>query len=207
MFLLDAISSAGGHLLSLRDNNIAFCAVSANKCLGGLPGVSFVLAKTEEIKKLKGKSKSYYFDLYTQWKYSLNGRTRFTAAIQTFFAADKAIQILMQEGVNARAQRYKSLLNHLKNGLKQMGLRFVLLPEKHTSNILTLMYLPSKIKYKDLHKQMFKRGYTIYTAKDSLNKGRFCLSIMGQTTDDDINKFLWNFEKSLELLGYKRPLT
>ena len=43
LLCVDSVSSLGGHEFDLKKDNIAFCAVSANKCLESFPGVSFVI--------------------------------------------------------------------------------------------------------------------------------------------------------------------
>src|SRR5256885_1407330 len=43
--LLDAVSSFGGERLGFANWNLEGCAATANKCLHGVPGACFVLAR------------------------------------------------------------------------------------------------------------------------------------------------------------------
>ena len=154
LFCVDSVSSLGGHEFDLEKDNITFCTVSANKCLESFPGVSFVIGNTEEIKKLKGKSRSFYFDLYSQWKKEQNGETPFTPAVQLIFALDEALQEFVEEGTEKRIKRYKGLAKKMRQGLKDMGFELLLLPEDMQSNILTALKMPDKMDYWKVHDKL-----------------------------------------------------
>ena len=67
--------------LDINANKIKFKAVvaSPNKCLEGVPGINFVIAKTIDFKECKGISDNLSMDLYDQWKYmESTGRWRYT---------------------------------------------------------------------------------------------------------------------------------
>lgn len=200
LLCVDAVSSLGGHDLDLKKDNIAFCSVSANKCLESFPGVSFVLARTDEIKKLEGKSKGFYFDIYAQWKKGQKGETPFTPAVQLVFALDKALENYEKEGYEKRINRYKNLAKKLRNGLTALGFELVLFPEEMQSNILTTLKIPSNIDYWELHDILKERGITIYSDENTLNKGYFRIATLGSITLDDIDSFLINLKEAMDKL-------
>ena len=53
----------------INANKIKFKAVvaSPNKCLEGVPGINFVIAKTIDFKRCKGISDNLSMDLHDQW--------------------------------------------------------------------------------------------------------------------------------------------
>lgn len=68
MFIVDAMSSFGGVPMDLSGLYIDFCISSANKCIQGVPGFGFVIAKTEVLEKCNGQARSVALDLYNQWE-------------------------------------------------------------------------------------------------------------------------------------------
>lgn len=198
---VDAVSSLGGHEFDLVEDNIAFCAVSANKCLESFPGVSFVLARDEELAKLKGQSRSYYFDLHMQWSKQRQGETPFTPAVQLVFAVDRAVRELVEEGAAARVERYRRLSARMRKGLAALGLELQLLPDGLQSNILTAIRIPDGMDYWRVHDKLKERGITIYSDETTLAEGRFRVATMGHLSEDDVDWFLRNFEEVLREEG------
>ena len=190
MLVVDAISSIGGHNFDLKKDNIDFCTVSANKCLESFPGISFVIGKNREIKKLKGKSRSFYFDLYAQWEKGQKGETPFTPAVQSVFALDAALKELIKEGYQERVQRYKLLAQQMRQGLQDLGFELVLLPLEMQSNVLTTIKMPEKMDYWKLHDKLKKRGITIYSGQEVLKQRKFRVATMGHILSEDIDWFL-----------------
>src|SRR3989344_408164 len=125
LLCVDSVSSLGGHEFDLQKDNISFCSISANKCLESFPGVSFVIGKTQEIKELEGKSRSFYFDIYAQWKKEQGGEMPFTPAVQLIFALDKALEEYLREGYEQRIKRYNALAEKMRMGLKVLGFELV----------------------------------------------------------------------------------
>lgn len=201
LLCVDSISSLGGHELDLQNDNIAFCAVNANKCLESFPGVSFVIGRTEEIKKLKGKSRSFYFDLYKQWKKEQEGETPFTPAVQLVFGIDKAIQELIEEGYHNRVERYKRLAKRMRQGLKELGFELVLFPEEMQSNILTTIKMPERMDYWRIHDKLKERGITIYSGEEVLKQRRFRIATLGHIGVEDVDWFLKNLKEIMEEEG------
>src|SRR3546814_6816643 len=57
--------------LPLDVNEIPYTAMvsSANKCIEGVPGFGFVIARKAELQGAKGRSHSLSLDLHAQWDY------------------------------------------------------------------------------------------------------------------------------------------
>ena len=47
---------------------IDFLISSANKCIQGVPGFGFIIARKSELMRCKGVSKSLSLDIYDQWE-------------------------------------------------------------------------------------------------------------------------------------------
>lgn len=195
--LVDAVSSLGGHSLDLQADNVAFCTVSANKCLESFPGVSLVIGRTTELSKLKGRARSYYFDLHRQWEKTKNGETPFTPAVQLVMALDTALERLEEEGYDRRVLRYQRLARRMREGLSRLGLELELLPPDQQSNILTTLKMPPGFDYWALHDELKKRGITIYSDANVLAAGRWRVATLGSITEEDVDWFLENLREIL----------
>src|SRR5205807_1880575 len=172
--LVDAISSLGGELLDMKADHIDWCIGTANKCLEGVPGLSFVCAPNAAIEALASHSKrTYYLDVHSQYVSQERSKApAFTPAVQTFLAFDQALDLMLAEGVARRAARYASLASALRSGIERLGLR-LLLPPEHRCNTLTAIYLPNGVSYEPLHDSLKEAGFVIYAGQDALRQNAF----------------------------------
>ena len=199
----DTVSSLGGFKIDVKADNLSFCSVSANKCLESFPGVSFVIAKKSELEKLKDKSKSFYFDLYKNWEVEeKKSMTPFTPAVQIFFALDKALDVLLEEGSRNRIKRYEKNSTRMRRGLKELKFKFIL-PDNMQSNVVTAILIPENFDYWALHDKLKERGYTIYTGQEIIDQGVFRIATLGSITEDDIDVFLKNLKEVLNEMNLK----
>lgn len=188
--IVDAISSIGGHRFNLIDDYVDFCIGSPNKCLGGLPGISFVVAKKSELEELRDKKRrNVYLDLYSQYKGEENNDIPFTFAIQSLSSFKVALDEFLSEGLENRIERYKSLARFLRDGLKDLGFTF-LVDASEMSNVVTSVILPENISYNYLHDKLKEKGFIIYAGKGPFEKKSFRVGNMGALTRDDVKSFL-----------------
>ncbi len=63
--IIDAMSSFAGIPIDIKDSDIHYLIASANKCIQGMAGLSFVICKKKPLEKTKDiKSRNFYFNLY-----------------------------------------------------------------------------------------------------------------------------------------------
>ena len=81
IFIVDAMSSFGGIPIDIEAMDVDFIVSSANKCIQGVPGFGFIIAKKETLLKCKGQARSLSLDLYDQWNTMENdkGKWRYTS--------------------------------------------------------------------------------------------------------------------------------
>jgi len=144
-FLVDAVSSFGSEDLNFDKWNITACAASANKCLHGAPGVSFVIGRRASFGALKaGKPRSVYLDLSSYWQEQERGFSPFTHAVHVFYAFDEALAEFEETGgQRARREHYQRLASLIRNRAQDIGLiRY--LTEGPLACSLTAFCLPKK---------------------------------------------------------------
>lgn len=67
-FIVDAMSSFGGVDINVPELGITYLVSSANKCIQGVPGFSFIIAKISDLKQTKGIARSLSLDLLPSGK-------------------------------------------------------------------------------------------------------------------------------------------
>jgi 2-aminoethylphosphonate-pyruvate transaminase len=178
-FLVDSISGLGGEEIHLAEDGIDLCVGTANKCIQGLPGVSFVLVRRERIAEMAvHPARSVYLHLPRYYEEEEKGSIPYTPSVQICYALDEALQELLEEGVAQRIARYRRAAALLREGFKRMGL-VPLLPEPLRSNSITALRLPEGRTYAELHDRLRERGYIIYAGQGNLNREIFRVANMG----------------------------
>ena len=187
--LIDGVSSFGAETLDFENWNITACAATANKCLHGIPGTSFVIVKREALKN-NLTPRSLYLDLATYCQKQDQGATPFTQSIQCFYALEEALCELEESGgYIARQNHYKSLINYVRENLIKLGIK-PLLNQEESSIVLNSFYLPQGVDYQKLHDYLKENGFIIYAGQGELAKSIFRISIMGDITLEDMEKLI-----------------
>lgn len=189
-YIVDTISSYAGIPIDIKKIQADFIMASANKCLQGMPGISFVIAKKESLEKTKYFNRSYYLNLYKNYKYfEEKQQTPFTPAVQCLYALRQAIDEFYQEGNN----RYKRYINNWKvliEGMKKLGFTKLLNDKDESHIITTFNYLNHpNFSFEKMHDLLYKEGFTIYPGKIT-DKKTFRLGNIGAIDEKDIKKFL-----------------
>ena len=97
-FIVDAMSSFGGVDIPVGEWGIDFLVSSANKCIQGVPGFSFIICRTDKLIDSSGKARSLSLDLYDQWlTMNKDGKWRFTSPTHVVLAFAKALEELEEE--------------------------------------------------------------------------------------------------------------
>lgn len=191
--IVDAMSSFGGVKIDVEDLGIDFLISSANKCIQGVPGFGFVIAKKESLMKTKGQAKSLSLDLYNQWNTMEkdNGKWRFTSPTHVTHAFYEALKELEDEGgVDKRYERYNSMQKVLVKGMKEMGFKTYVKEEYHSPIITTFLY-PEKrtFEFKSFYNFLKTKGFVIYPGKLS-DEDTFRIGNIGDITLKDIERLL-----------------
>ena len=197
-FFLDSVSGLGGEEIDLVDDNVDICICTANKCIQGLPGLSFVLLKQNQVDRMRNiPPRSLYLNVISQLdEQEQKGECPFTPSVHTFYAFEEALDELLKEGVLGRISRYKKVSSYLREEFRKLGLEF-LLPQEFLSNTITALYLPKNMTYDHLHDSLKERGFIIYAGQEELNKTIFRIANMGELTMNDLEALIKNLQDVL----------
>ena len=200
VYIVDAMSSFGGVAIDVADLQIDYLVSSANKCIQGVPGFGFILAKTEELKKCKGQARSLSLDLYDQWETmeKHNGKWRFTSPTHVVRAFYQAMLELEEEGgIEKRQVRYRENQRILVEGMEAIGFR-ALLPKEWQSPIITSFYFPEspQFTFAAFYERLKKEGFVLYPGKIS-HADTFRIGNIGEVYPHDMKNLVQAIEKNI----------
>lgn len=188
--IVDAMSSFGGVDIPVGEIGIDFIISSANKCIQGVPGFSFIICRRQKLIESEGKARSLSLDLYDQWKtMEKDGKWRFTSPTHVVLAFAKAMEELKEEGgIPARAKRYRDNNQLLIRKMKEMGIR-TYIGEEHQGPIITTFFYPEhhRFSFQEMYEYIKERGYAIYPGKVT-DADTFRIGNIGEIYEEDIVK-------------------
>jgi 2-aminoethylphosphonate-pyruvate transaminase len=166
--IVDAMSTFGALEIDARKTPFDAVVAASGKCLEGVPGMGFVLARRAALERSEGNSHSLAMDLHDQWVY-MNKTTqwRFTPPTHVVAALDAALtQYFDEGGLAARGGTYARNCRQLIDGMAGLGLKSFLPPAIQASIIVTF-HAPADARYefKAFYNAVKQRGYILYPGK------------------------------------------
>ncbi len=166
--IVDAMSSFAALPMDLASLPVDAVIAASGKCLEGVPGMGFVIAREEALRAAQGNSHSLAMDLHDQWIYLCRtGQWRFTPPTHVVAALRSALDQYKEEGGQAaRLRRYSDNCGTLVRGLRAFGLR-TFLDDKNQAPIIVTFHAPRHEGYAfaRLYDLVKERGFLLYPGK------------------------------------------
>lgn len=188
-FIVDAMSSFGGVDIKVGEIGIDFIISSANKCIQGVPGFSFIICRRGALRECRGKARSLSLDLYDQWEtMEKDGKWRFTSPTHVVLAFAKALEEMEEEGgIEARSERYYSNNRYLIEKMKEFGIH-TYITENQGPIITTFLYPEhASFTFNEMYHYVKERGYAIYPGKVT-DAETFRIGNIGEIYQEDMEK-------------------
>ena len=209
IYVLDSMSAFGGIPFDVGAAEVDFLISSANKCIEGVPGFSFVIGKRDCLLATEGWARTISLDLLAQWRgLERNGQFLFTPPTHVLLAFSHALAELEHEGgVAARAQRYQANHDVLVRGMRQLGFE-TFVPDELQSAIITTFQYPAheRFEFDEFYTGLSRRGFLIYPGKITATDC-FRIGTIGQIFPRDVDALLDAIRETLAELGVPVPLT
>jgi len=207
LFLVDAVTSLGGHEVPVDDWNIDICYSGTQKCISCPPGLAPFTANEKAMAKLQARTKkvqSWYLDLsllYSYW--SASRFYHHTAPISMIYALHEALVLIAEEGLEARIKRHLRHGSALRAGLQAMGLTLHA-QEDHRLNTLTSVRIPPEVDDLQIRQGLLKEfGIEIGGGLGPLKGKIWRIGLMGHSsTAENVLLVLSAMEKLLVKEGY-----
>jgi 2-aminoethylphosphonate-pyruvate transaminase len=203
LFLVDSMSAFGGVEFDLQACGIDYLVSSSNKCIEGVPGFSFVIARRAKLEETEGWARSLSLDLLDQLRVlETTGQFRFTPPVQVMLAFRQALAELEQEGgVPARAARYARNHRVLVDGMRALGFA-TFLPDRLQSHVITTFHTPEVRGFDldELYDRLEDAGFVIYGGK-VLHHSTFRIGTIGRLVETDCHALLGAMARTLDAMG------
>jgi len=167
-FLLDSMSAFGALALDASAVKPDAIAASSNKCIEGVPGLGFVIARRAALENTAGNATTLTLDLHDQWRnFEKTGQYRFTPPIHVIVSFHQALMEFFAEGgQEGRGKRYAENCRVLIEGMRALGFE-PLLADKLQAPIIVTFRMPadSRFQFQAFYDKLKERGYVIYPGK------------------------------------------
>ena len=202
-YIVDAMSSFGAYPLDLAACEIDYLVSSSNKCIEGVPGFSFVLARRDRLAATRGFARTLSLDLFAQWEGLENdGQFRFTPPTHVILAFRQALLELEQEGgVAARGARYRQNHEITLAAMQALGFKAYLKPEDQ-GYIISSFHYPNhpNFHFQDFYERLSGKGHVIYPGKLS-HADCFRIGHVGRLESSDVRSLMAAVAETLVEMG------
>jgi len=205
VFMVDAMSSFGAVPIPVAAWDVHYLVSSSNKCIEGVPGFSFVLARRDLLEQIMrstqsaGYARSLSLDLLAQWRgLEADGQFRFTPPTHAILAFRQALAELGAEGgVAGRAARYRHNYEILITGMRELGFIEYLRPEDQGYIITSFRYPDHpNFNFNRFYEALNDKGFVIYPGKVS-DAACFRVGTIGRIFTDDVIALLAAIRETL----------
>jgi 2-aminoethylphosphonate-pyruvate transaminase len=204
--IVDAMSSFGAIAIDVRTTPFDALVAASGKCLEGVPGMGFVIAKQDVLEKSQGNSHSLAMDLHDQYVYmQKTTQWRFTPPTHVVAALRAAIdQFIAEGGQPARGRRYAENCATLIDGMERLGFQ-VFLDRKVQAPIIITFHAPSDANYKfaDFYQRVRAKGYILYPGKLTQLE-TFRVGCIGAIDANEMRNVVAAVAETLREMGIKR---
>ncbi len=203
-YIVDAMSSFAGIPMSMEAIHADYLVSSSNKCVQGVPGFGFVIARRAALEQTRGWARSLSLDLHDQWQVMERdgGKWRFTSPTHVVCAFSQALDELEAEGgVSARHERYCENHRRLTRGMAELGFQ-ALLPSHVQSPIITSFLFPKDpaFEFSVFYEKLKARRFVIYPGKVT-NLDTFRIGNIGHVFPEDMDELIHHTGQVIEQMG------
>lgn len=203
--LVDAMSSFGAIPVEPAQMRYEALVSSANKCIEGVPGFGFLLARKKALEAAKGTAQSLSLDAHAQWQtMNATGQWRFTPPTHTVAAFLEALRAHEAEGgVAGRGARYARNRDVVVAGMRDLGFE-TLLADRWLSPIIVTFFCPADpaFSFSRFYDLMKARGFIIYPGKLT-RVDSFRIGCIGQLDEAVMTRVVDAARTALEEMGVR----
>ena len=151
LLLADCVTSLAGMPVRMDDWGVDLIYSGTQKCLNCPPGLAPVSFSERAVERFEARTTpvpSFYLDLGEILKYVRSGEGKrayhHTAPVSMVAALDKALDVILDEGLEARWARHEDAATYLIGKLEPLGIEPLVKPE-HRLHPLTTVKIPESV--------------------------------------------------------------
>jgi aspartate aminotransferase-like enzyme len=204
-YVVDGVSIIGGEELHMDKWGIDVCVTGAQKALAAPPGIS-PIAISPKAKKfmIANPPPTFYFNLARYFKYYDDTKeTPFTPALPLLYAYREALDIILEEGMEARVKRHRTCSDALYSGLSTMGLTPFAKEDARSTVVIALNYL-NGLEDKTFRSTLSEKFRVLVAGGFGDLKGKvFRVGCMGEVHKYHVMRTISAISSTLDMMGYK----
>lgn len=197
LFIVDAVSSAGGVDIHMDDWNIDVLLTASQKALSAPPGLSFVALNdkawgvVEEV-----DNQRFYFNFNRDREHLKDDITVHTPATHTMYAVQEALKLIEEEGYDQVLNRHKQNALTLRQGIQDMGIELLVKDHADSSPTVTGVMVPGQSIY--FQEELLKRNIQVSWGLGPIADDSFRIGTMGAVSPEDVDSCLKAMQDILE---------
>lgn len=158
LFFLDAVTTLGMLPFSMREMGVDYAFTGSQKCLSAPPGLAPIAVSLEARRAFTGR-RGWYLDLARVAEHWERGGYHHTTPVLLHYALLEALNLVLEEGVEARQKRAKEVYDWLLGELWERGFR----PYPKASPLPTVLVVrpPQGVEADRLVKGLYAQGVAV----------------------------------------------
>ena len=186
LIYVDAVSSLAGAEVQTQAWGIDYLFTASQKALAVPPGLCLVTASQKALDKAERIShRGYYTDLLRYLEKHAGNGTITTPARPQLWALDKQLDVILDEGLEARWQRHLDLRLRTEQWAAKSGFTYASSPDG-ASPTVSCLRPPAGIDAPDLVKSLAAEGFTVGGGYGKFKPTTFRIGHMGQVQLSDL---------------------
>lgn len=203
-YVVDGVSIVGGEELQMDKWGIDIAMTGAQKAFAAPPGISPICVN-ERTKKymMANPPNTMYFNLSRYFKYYEEAKhTPFTPALPLLYAYREALNIIIEEGLEARIRRHRVCSQALYSGLSAIGLSPFAKEEDRSTVVIALNYLEG-LEDKTFRNTLAEKFRVLVAGGFGNLKGKvFRVGCMGEVNKYHVMRTISAISSTLAMMGY-----
>lgn len=199
LVVVDAVSSAGALPLHMDAWGIDACVAAAHKGFLCPPGLAFLAVGERARARAAGADlPRFYFDLAPALAGVRDGGTPWTPAVSLVNALDRALELLLADGLAQAWARTARLAEATRAGVRAGGLELFARPP---GDAVTAVCTPAGLDAREVVRALRPRGFEIAAGQDRIKRRVFRIAHLGSIQDADLLALMDALQAVLEELG------
>ena len=204
-YVVDGVSIVGGEELKMDKWGIDVAMTGAQKAFACPPGISPICVNSRAKKyMIDNPPNSMYFNLPRYFKYYEEAKhTPFTPALPLLYAYREAMNIILEEGLDARIKRHRICSQALYSGLSAIGLTPFAKEDSRSTVVIALNYLEG-LEDKTFRTTLSDKFRVLVAGGFGNLKGKvFRVGCMGEVNKYHVMRTISAISSTLAMMGYK----
>jgi len=203
-YIVDGVSIVGGEELEMDKWGVDIAMTGAQKAFACPPGISPIClnARTKKY-MIDNPPNTMYFNLPRYFKYYEESKhTPFTPALPLLYAYREALDIILEEGLDARIKRHRVCSDALYSGLSAIGLTPFAKEDSRSTVVIGLNYLEG-LEDKVFRNTLAEKFRVLVAGGFGNLKGKvFRVGCMGEVNRYHVMRTISSISSTLAMMGY-----